>query len=103
MNLLPVSLYLVSVLVLSLFNIINSRHVLSFLSHTFLYYQCKPPSHDFCHYITLTLCLSFRLSPFLSSLSGQDSASQFLVPGILIAVGMLLLVTFVFVAAYCIR
>ncbi|XP_065819345.1 ephrin type-B receptor 4a [Labrus bergylta] len=34
---------------------------------------------------------------------GQDAASQFLVPGILIAVGMLLLVTFVFVAAYCIR
>ncbi|XP_069569328.1 ephrin type-B receptor 4a [Brachyistius frenatus] len=34
---------------------------------------------------------------------GHDSASQFLVPGILIAVGMLLLVTFVFVAAYCIR
>lgn len=33
---------------------------------------------------------------------GQD-ASQFLVPGILIAIGMLLLVTFVFVAAYCIR
>uniref|UniRef100_UPI0037E7A17E ephrin type-B receptor 4a-like n=1 Tax=Semicossyphus pulcher TaxID=241346 RepID=UPI0037E7A17E len=34
---------------------------------------------------------------------GQDAASQFLVPGILIAVGMLLLVSFVFVAAYCIR
>ncbi|XP_034539315.1 ephrin type-B receptor 4a [Notolabrus celidotus] len=34
---------------------------------------------------------------------GQDAASQFLVPGILIAAGMLLLVTFVFVAAYCIR
>lgn len=34
---------------------------------------------------------------------GQDAASQFLVPGILIAIGMLLLVTFVFVAAYCIR
>ncbi|XP_041864122.1 ephrin type-B receptor 4a [Melanotaenia boesemani] len=34
---------------------------------------------------------------------GHDSATQFLVPGILIAVGMLLLVTFVFVAAYCIR
>lgn len=59
MNLLPVSLYLVSVLVLSLFNIINSCHVLSFLSHTFLHYQWKPPSHDFCRYITLTLCLPF--------------------------------------------
>uniref|UniRef100_A0A3P9KA23 receptor protein-tyrosine kinase n=1 Tax=Oryzias latipes TaxID=8090 RepID=A0A3P9KA23_ORYLA len=34
---------------------------------------------------------------------GHDSASQFLVPGILIAVGMLLLATFVFVAVYCIR
>ncbi|XP_061818354.1 ephrin type-B receptor 4a isoform X3 [Nerophis lumbriciformis] len=34
---------------------------------------------------------------------GHDSSSQFLVPGILIAVGMLLLVTFIFVAAYCIR
>ncbi|XP_023277249.1 ephrin type-B receptor 4 [Seriola lalandi dorsalis] len=34
---------------------------------------------------------------------GHDSASQFLIPGILIAVGMLLLVTFVLVAAYCIR
>ncbi|CAI5643746.1 ephrin type-B receptor 4a [Oreochromis niloticus] len=34
---------------------------------------------------------------------GRDSGSEFLVPGIFIAVGMLLLVTFVFVAAYCIR
>uniref|UniRef100_A0A3P8WW65 receptor protein-tyrosine kinase n=1 Tax=Cynoglossus semilaevis TaxID=244447 RepID=A0A3P8WW65_CYNSE len=34
---------------------------------------------------------------------GYDAASQFLVPGILIGVGMLMLVTFVFVAAYCIR
>ncbi|XP_061754361.1 ephrin type-B receptor 4a isoform X2 [Nerophis ophidion] len=34
---------------------------------------------------------------------GHDSSSQFLVPGILIAVGMLLLVTFIFVTAYCIR
>nr|XP_043898025.1 ephrin type-B receptor 4a-like isoform X2 [Solea senegalensis] len=34
---------------------------------------------------------------------GYDSASQFLVPGVLIGVGMLLLVLFVFVAAYCIR
>ncbi|CAG5874453.1 unnamed protein product [Menidia menidia] len=41
---------------------------------------------------------TFRTLP-----DGHDSASQFLVPGILIAVGMLLLVTFVFAAAYCIR
>uniref|UniRef100_A0A8C2ZMQ6 receptor protein-tyrosine kinase n=1 Tax=Cyclopterus lumpus TaxID=8103 RepID=A0A8C2ZMQ6_CYCLU len=34
---------------------------------------------------------------------GLDSAAQFLVPGILIAMGMLLLVTFVLVAVYCIR
>ncbi|XP_061595652.1 ephrin type-B receptor 4a-like [Cololabis saira] len=34
---------------------------------------------------------------------GHGSASQFLIPGILIGVGMLLLVTFVLVAAYCIR
>uniref|UniRef100_A0A665V713 receptor protein-tyrosine kinase n=1 Tax=Echeneis naucrates TaxID=173247 RepID=A0A665V713_ECHNA len=34
---------------------------------------------------------------------GHDSASQFLIPGILIAVGMLLLVTFVFVIAYWVK
>ncbi|XP_068600574.1 ephrin type-B receptor 4a [Brachionichthys hirsutus] len=34
---------------------------------------------------------------------GQDSASQFLLPGIFIAVGMVLLVILVVVAAYCIR
>lgn len=54
-----------------------------------------------------SLSLSFYLFLLhlfcLPPLSGQDSASQFLVPGILIAVGMLLLVVFVFVAAYCIR
>lgn len=49
--------------------------------------------------LTFSVCLLFCLSPF----SGQDSASQFLLPGILIAVGMLLLLTFIFVAAYCIR
>ena len=39
----------------------------------------------------------------LSSRAGHDAASQFLVPGILIAVGMLLLISFVFAASYCIR
>uniref|UniRef100_A0A8D3AP55 receptor protein-tyrosine kinase n=2 Tax=Scophthalmus maximus TaxID=52904 RepID=A0A8D3AP55_SCOMX len=47
---------------------------------------------------------SFSPAAFFRTLpDGYESASQFLVPGILIAVGMLLLVLFVFVAAYCIR
>ncbi|XP_053187981.1 ephrin type-B receptor 4a [Scomber japonicus] len=47
---------------------------------------------------------SFSPAAFFRTLpDGLDSSSQFLIPGILIAVGMLLLVTFVFVAAYCIR
>ncbi|XP_026183873.1 ephrin type-B receptor 4a [Mastacembelus armatus] len=44
-----------------------------------------------------------RVNAFHTLPDGHNSASQFLIPGILIAVGMLLLVTFVFVAAYCIR
>ncbi|KAK5887555.1 hypothetical protein CesoFtcFv8_016150 [Champsocephalus esox] len=47
---------------------------------------------------------SFSPAAFFCTLpDSHDSAAQFLVPGILIAVGMLLLVTFVLVAAYCIR
>ncbi|XP_018547615.1 ephrin type-B receptor 4a [Lates calcarifer] len=46
---------------------------------------------------------SFSPAAIFRTLPDGHDSSQFLVPGILIAVGMLLLVTFVFVAAYCIR
>ncbi|XP_015244088.1 PREDICTED: ephrin type-B receptor 4-like [Cyprinodon variegatus] len=47
---------------------------------------------------------SFSPAVVFSTLpDGYDSASQFLVPGILIAVGMLLLVTFVVLAIFCLR
>ncbi|XP_026227609.1 ephrin type-B receptor 4a [Anabas testudineus] len=44
-----------------------------------------------------------RATVFHTLPDGRDSASQFLIPGILIAAGMLVLVTLVLVAAYCIR
>lgn len=56
--------------------------------------------------ITFWVNVLFFLSSvsfFSPPLSGYDSASQFLVPGILIAVGMLLLVIFVVLAVFCLR
>ncbi|GLD46862.1 ephrin type-B receptor 4 [Lates japonicus] len=46
---------------------------------------------------------SFSPAAIFRTLPDGHDSSQFLVPGILISVGMLLLVTFVFVAAYCLR
>ncbi|XP_044078943.1 ephrin type-B receptor 4a [Siniperca chuatsi] len=61
-------------------------------------YEVQVRARTMAGYGSFSPAAIFRTLP-----DGQDSASQFLVPGILIAVGMLLLVTFVFVAAYCIR
>ncbi|XP_034463516.1 ephrin type-B receptor 4a isoform X3 [Hippoglossus hippoglossus] len=61
-------------------------------------YEVQVRVHTKAGYSSFSPAAIFRTLP-----DGQDSASQFLVPGILIAAGMLLLVTFVFVAAYCIR
>ncbi|XP_047462837.1 ephrin type-B receptor 4a isoform X2 [Mugil cephalus] len=61
-------------------------------------YEVQVRAQTSAGYSSFSPAAIFRTLP-----DGHDSASQFLVPGILIAVGMLLLVTFVFVAAYCIR
>ncbi|XP_073335350.1 ephrin type-B receptor 4a-like [Pagrus major] len=61
-------------------------------------YEVQVRARTMAGYGSFSPAAVFRTLP-----DGQDSASQFLVPGILIAVGMLLLVIFVFVAAYCIR
>ncbi|XP_068186525.1 ephrin type-B receptor 4a [Antennarius striatus] len=61
-------------------------------------YEVQVRAHTKAGYGNFSPAAVFRTLP-----DGQDSASQFLVPGILIAVGMLLLVTFVVVVAYCIR
>ncbi|KAM3601051.1 uncharacterized protein V6R79_006708 [Siganus canaliculatus] len=61
-------------------------------------YEVQVRARTMAGYGSFSPAATFRTLP-----DGQDSASQFLVPGILIAVGMLLLVTFTFVAAYCIR
>uniref|UniRef100_A0A672H3G8 receptor protein-tyrosine kinase n=1 Tax=Salarias fasciatus TaxID=181472 RepID=A0A672H3G8_SALFA len=61
-------------------------------------YEVQVRARTMAGYGSFSPAAVFRTLP-----DGHDSASQFLVPGILIAVGMLLLVTFVFVAAYCIR
>lgn len=53
--------------------------------------------------ITFWVNVSFFFLLFFPPPSGYDSASQFLVPGILIAVGMLLLVIFVVLAVFCLR
>ncbi|XP_067464054.1 ephrin type-B receptor 4a-like isoform X1 [Thunnus thynnus] len=61
-------------------------------------YEVQVRARTMAGYGSFSPAAVFRTLP-----DGLDSSSQFLVPGILIAVGMLLLVTFVFVAAYCIR
>ncbi|XP_075876660.1 ephrin type-B receptor 4a-like [Nelusetta ayraudi] len=61
-------------------------------------YEVQVRAHTEAGYGSFSTPALFRTLP-----DGQDSASQFLLPGVLIAVGMLLLVTFIFVAAYCIR
>ncbi|CAN9501436.1 unnamed protein product [Ophioblennius macclurei] len=61
-------------------------------------YEVQVRARTMAGYGSFSPSAVFRTLP-----DGHDSASQFLVPGILIAVGMLLLVIFVFVAAYCIR
>uniref|UniRef100_A0A1A8N9C8 receptor protein-tyrosine kinase n=1 Tax=Nothobranchius rachovii TaxID=451742 RepID=A0A1A8N9C8_9TELE len=61
-------------------------------------YEVQVRARTLAGYSSFSPAAVFRTLP-----DGHASASQFLVPGILIAVGMLLLVIFVFVAAYCIR
>uniref|UniRef100_A0A3Q4BN76 receptor protein-tyrosine kinase n=1 Tax=Mola mola TaxID=94237 RepID=A0A3Q4BN76_MOLML len=58
-------------------------------------YEVQVRAHTAAGYGSFSPAAVFRTLP-----DGQDSASQFLLPGILIAVGMLLLITFIFVAAY---
>ncbi|XP_061659157.1 ephrin type-B receptor 4a [Syngnathoides biaculeatus] len=61
-------------------------------------YEVQVRARTMAGYGSFSPAAVFRTLP-----DGIDSSSQFLVPGILIAIGMLLLVTFIFVAAYCIR
>ncbi|XP_027129739.1 ephrin type-B receptor 4 [Larimichthys crocea] len=61
-------------------------------------YEVQVRARTMAGYGSFSPAAVFRTLP-----DGQDSASQFLVPGVLIAVGMLLLATFVFVAIFCIR
>ncbi|XP_037323650.2 ephrin type-B receptor 4a-like [Pungitius pungitius] len=61
-------------------------------------YEVQVRARTMAGYGSFSPAASFHTLP-----DGHDSAAQFLIPGILIAVGMLLLVAFVLVAAYCIR
>ncbi|KAA8587017.1 hypothetical protein FQN60_000853 [Etheostoma spectabile] len=61
-------------------------------------YEVQVRARTMAGYGSFSPAAMFRTLP-----DGHNSASQFLVPGILIAAGMLLLFIFVFVAAYCIR
>ncbi|KAM4727418.1 ephrin type-B receptor 4a [Anableps anableps] len=61
-------------------------------------YEVQVRARTQAGYGSFSPAVVFRTLP-----DGYDSASQFLVPGILIAVGMLLLVTFVVLAVFCLR
>uniref|UniRef100_A0A672ZQD3 receptor protein-tyrosine kinase n=1 Tax=Sphaeramia orbicularis TaxID=375764 RepID=A0A672ZQD3_9TELE len=61
-------------------------------------YEVQVRARTMAGYGSFSPAAIFRTLP-----DGLDSPSQLLVTGILIAVGLLLLVTFVFVAAFCIR
>ncbi|XP_053702921.1 ephrin type-B receptor 4a [Synchiropus splendidus] len=61
-------------------------------------YEVQVRAKTTAGYGTFSPAAVFRTLP-----DEHDASSQFLVPGILIAIGMLLLVIFVFLAAYCIR
>ncbi|MEQ2197098.1 hypothetical protein XENOCAPTIV_022928, partial [Xenoophorus captivus] len=61
-------------------------------------YEVQVRARTQAGYGSFSHAVIFRTLP-----DGYDSASQFLVPGILIAVGMVLLVSFVILAVFCLR